>query len=405
MLRQGCGGWSRRRQTPQPVTARPGALIITLILFLASCGGPTLPVLKIYSDQPVSWTNKEPCRVDYLYEGDSLHFDAKIKYRGGVSSKYHKQSYTIRLKERFAMVDMPADRDWIINAAYIDKTFMRHKISFDLFREMDYTNIAPRCRYIDVYRGKKYQGIYILMERMDATRLGLERNDGSAMMFKDPPVFFKERLKMVQDTANYYHQKYPNKDKDDKTAYIESFRELLFKSSDVDFKHNIHEWVDLENVVDLHLLLLFTNNSDGLRKNFYLYKIDSDTPFRFAIWDYDHSFGRDGDNEMNMLEVLIDDDQSVLFKRLKETNASHYNKLLQERWIELRKTNIFSNTNIALHIKENHEQLAASLDRNFEVWPVSSKWYFDDNDYEEEIEIIKEFVEKRLVQLDKEFGY
>ena len=33
------------------------------------------------------------------------------------------------------------------------------------------------------------------------------------------------------------------------------------------------------------IILLFTNNADGIMKNFYLYKLDKNTPFRFAIWD------------------------------------------------------------------------------------------------------------------------
>ena len=49
----------------------------------------------------------------------------------------------------------------------------------------------------------------------------------------------------------------------------------------------------MENLIDWHILLLFTNNGDGLMKNYYFYKMDSETPFRFAIWDYDHTFGRD----------------------------------------------------------------------------------------------------------------
>ncbi len=50
-------------------------------------------------------------------------------------------------------------------------------------------------------------------------------------------------------------------------------------------------------------MLLLSNNGDGVMKNFLLYKIDSNTPFRIALWDYDHSFGRDGDNELNLMET------------------------------------------------------------------------------------------------------
>jgi len=37
------------------------------------------------------------------------------------------------------------------------------------------------------------------------------------MLFKDPPIFRKERLTNVQDTLNYYQQKYPKISEFDKT--------------------------------------------------------------------------------------------------------------------------------------------------------------------------------------------
>ena len=52
-----------------------------------------------------------------------------------------------------------------------------------------------------------------------------------------------------------------------------------------------------------HLLLYLSNGGDGITKNFYIYKMDEETPFRIALWDCDHSFGRDGDNETECLPI------------------------------------------------------------------------------------------------------
>jgi hypothetical protein len=205
----------------------------------------------------------------------------------------------------------------------------------------------------------------------------------------------------VQDTSNYYQQKYPKIYIHDKTAYLESFSNFLYNSSDETFDAQLTKWVDLENVIDWHLLLLYTNNGDGILKNFYLYKKDSETPFRFAIWDYDHSFGRDGDYQYNMMDRPLDCDRAILLKRLKE-RASYRDKLKNRYW-QLREKGIFSLEHFEDLVSQNEKLIRPHLARNFEKWPVSSEWYQDDNSHEEEIQLMSDFVKLRINQLDQRF--
>ena len=93
----------------------------------------------------------------------------------------------------------------------------------------------------------------------------------------------------------------------------------ITQTPDQEFYAHIGEWIDIPNLIDYHLFLLFTNGGDGVKKNFYLYKKDKDTPYRIAPWDCDHSFGRDGDNEKNMLERLLEVNQNILNPTLGQT--------------------------------------------------------------------------------------
>jgi spore coat protein CotH len=81
----------------------------------------------------------------------------------------------------------------------------------------------------------------------------LHKKDSSAMLFKDPPIFYSERLSYVQDSLNYYQQKYPKIQKNDKTYYIEKFKDFLFNSTDSLFVRDISKWVDIQNVIDWHI--------------------------------------------------------------------------------------------------------------------------------------------------------
>lgn len=364
---------------------------------------PPVPEIRITSIDPTTWTEKNRCEIQYILDGDTTVLAGEIRYRGGISSKYHKHSYSLELDSAFQFLDLEADDDWIINAGYVDKTFMRHKLSYDVFRRMHRKNIAPECFYSMVNFNGVDDGLYVMMEEVNASMLGVDKSDPMAMVFKGPAVFHETRLEYVQEPDNYYQQKYPKKSDSDKTEYMEEFRAFLFETSDKEFATEIDSWIDLRNVADWHLLLLFTNNSDGLMKNFYLYKHDSETPFRFVPWDYDHSFGRDGDYELNMDTLLVSIERSVLLRRLMKTNAGGYVNLLKVRWVELSKKNVLTTESTFKMIQHNHRIIEKWIPVNRAIWPDSSQFYLDDNSYEQEITIMKDYVKMRVRSLDEYF--
>ena len=224
-----------------------------------------------------------------------------------------------------------------------------------------------------------------------------------SMLFKDPPIYYGYTLDFVQDSNNYYQQKYPKKHLSDKTWYLEAFIDFMFNSSDSVLLADTDKWIEEKNLIDWHLLLLFSNNGDGVMKNFFLYKTDSQTPFRIALWDYDHSFGRDGDNELNMMKNAGEPKRSEIIRRLMEVPGSTYPAELQDRWWQLRKADILSYENIKRHLKQNDRLIREQIPGNAEIWPLDNKWYYDDKSYDEEIQLIFDFVTLRIAQLDDYF--
>ena len=381
------------------------ALMTVLSTLFLSCADEEMASINIQKETSVGWGEKESCTIVYTYKDEYAVLPGEIKCRGGMSSKYFKHSYSLELSDKYALGNLNTDDDWVLNANYIDKTFMRHKISYDLFRQMGPKNIAAHCSYVTMKLNGKNEGLYVLMQEINTSMIGIDKSDTLGMLFKDPPIFYEETLSYVQDSLNYYQQKYPKKSEFDQTDYIERFRDFLFHSTDAEFASEIGDWIDLDNVIDWHILLLFSNNCDGIMKNFLLYKLNSESPFRIAIWDYDHSFGRDGDNTLNMMEVEVDCSRSILLDRLMRIPKTAYLGRLKERWIELRSLTIISTASIENMIKENDDLINKSIAENFERWPANSKWYKDDNTYIEELDLIRDFVDLRINQLDKHFEY
>lgn len=369
-------------------------LFAIVAIMLVQCKSNEPYEILIASDGEIGW-KKEYCEISY----GNLTYLAEIKCRGGYSSKFEKHSYTIDFNDKIELGGLPKAKKYILNANYIDKTFMRHVLCYDLYREMNPAkNVAPLCKYTNLTIDSIYNGLYVLMQHIDADMLDLDKLDSMAMLFKEPPVF-------KDDTSTNYDQKFPKKKKCDMSIYMDEFKNFLFKADDATFAREIGERIDIENVIDWHILLLFSNGEDGIKKNFFLYKKDSSTPYRIALWDCDHSFGRDGDNEMNLMRSEIDCNRNIMLKRLSEIPEIGYEKRLCKRYKELRDSKIISAEHIDEKIAEYNSIIQEDVERNFAIWPVNSSNYFDDNTYEQELEIIREFVEIRLPQLDERFGY
>ena len=382
--------------------------LVLLALALVSCHrDKPLPNIDITS-KSIPHDHKIPCFIYYAEDDVILKENARVKWRGGSSCVYPKKSYTFKMDHKISLACLPEQRSYILNANYIDKTMMHHKICFDLFREMNPTkNLAARCAYVTVSLNASYNGLYVLMQKLNAGSLGLDKRDSLAMIFKDPPLFRGENRvepRWVQETGNYFQQVYPDLEDEDKNGYLEDLMQFMIHADDSTFANEIGHLFDLDNIIDWHLLLLFTGNGDGVLKNFYLYKRDSLTPFRLAIWDYDDAFGRDGMGELKTDACLPDCDRCLLLHRLSNNPYLHYDALLKDRYKELRDSGIFSKAHVEKMIRENDETIRNEVARNFERWPVDGFGYEDAYRYEDELEVMRNYLNRHIPKMDKEMG-
>lgn len=367
---------------------------------LLSCGGgkESVPDISLVADGEVQWEDW----MEATLKADGTPMECKVHYRGGGSSRYDKHSYAVKFPERVSLLGMPADKDWILNATFIDKTFLRHKLSYDIFRQMHPDNRASQCAYARLYEKDLFRGLYVVMQKLDASTLGIVKEDSSSVIFKEPPFLYAQPI-VPQDSDNYYQQAYPKKRKEDRTAQVEALRWLVFEAPDSLFAQRVGECFDLRNVADWHILLLLTNNSDGILKNFYLYKVDDKTPFRIAPWDYDHSFGRDSDGEYNMLSVNADINRNLLLKRL--MRMDEYRHLVASRWQQLRDGDAISVERLTAMIDADADYIREAARQNAEVWPVDDPYFYDGMDFDEELDVMRTFVRLNVPRLDHYFSH
>ena len=68
--------------------------------------------------------NKIDMILKQINDGDTIIYSGRIERRGGGSMAFPKSSYEIDLEDDIPLGQLPEDDDWILNANYIDKTFM-----------------------------------------------------------------------------------------------------------------------------------------------------------------------------------------------------------------------------------------------------------------------------------------
>ncbi len=364
---------------------------------------PTLHILE----NGIAWDKKSKCTIIVNDCGKIDTLTARTKFRGGFSSKYEKHSYTLEFDEKQKFHQQKLSKNWVLNANYIDRSFMRHKLSYDLFRQMDpKNNKAPHCEYVWAKDNANETGLYLLMERMDRIRLNVQKGQKGAFVCKSPPIFLDRSLTPNRDSLYFDSMEFPKKKKKKRLAMkhskLKQLESLVYKANDAAFEKKVFTLIDQNSFIDWQLIILFTNSGDAQLKNYCIYQTSTTAKLKIAIWDYDHSFGRDGNSEPNMCERVVDEKQNPLIRRLIELNPDHFNEKLSKRYKELRKT-VFTRKNVLRLISENNKIIAPYIPKNQKIWPTNASWYFDNMNYRQDLAMIKRYVSLRLKQLDQRF--
>lgn len=377
---------------------------------------PNLPLIIINTTNPLSGDIKVPCGVRVAMPGRPApqltnHAGAApalIRYHGATSQMYPKKSFAITLQKPAQLLDLRTNANWVLNAAFIDRSLMRHKLSYDLFRSLSTSN-APRhavaSRFVEVFLNGRYRGVYLLMERVDRDLLGLtpwRSNDTRhACIYKAED----HAANFSQPGHGGYEQREPDPvTRGEYWRPLDNLNEFISRSPQPDFFHpttGIASRIDLANAIDFHLLVLFTCNIDGITKNFLIAR---DAPndarpqprFNFVPWDYDGTFGRD----WNAARV---NDPRWLSNHLFDRLLGHplYRQQMLTRWQALR-TGPFATTTVHAAIDANARALGEAAQRNARRWTSANNFYPDEATFEEDIALMKRWVQERGEWLDAE---
>jgi len=373
---------------------------------------PNLSVLFLAARGPIDKTQKSPCALSLILPGQKLpgasnSWTGEVKLHGGVSVGFPKQSYGISLAVPARLLDLHESAHWVLNAAFIDRSLMRHKLSYDLFRSLDSPGarrFAVGSRFVEVYLNGDYRGVYLLMERVDRQLLDLRR-------FATNETSHACVYKAVDHAANFgqpghagYEQREPDPAVKEYWQPLDELDDFASQAPDAEFsnpQHGIGSRLDLANAIDFYLLVLLTSNQDGITKNFVIARdapgVDVPKPrFFFAPWDYDATFGRNWNATIVAPSSWL---SNALFDRL--MGQRDFRERFARRWNELREGQ-FSAKKIQAMIDTNVRTLGEAARRNAVRWRPVAGHYPDRLSFDQDVAQMKTWVEERIQWLDAE---
>ena len=417
-----------------------------------------LPIVVIDThSQDIPDDPKIPASMGIIYNGhgatnnitdpyNDFNGNIGIELRGSSSQSFPKKQYGIEVRDTTgnaidaSLLGMPAKDDWVLYAAYDDKTLVRDALAYTMGRAQG--RYASRVQFCELVLNGVYQGVYVLLEkikrdkyRVNISKLKTSDNSGDAITggyiikidkttggggagwsSSYPP------LHRAYNQVVYFQYSYP-KDVDitaQQQAYIkqymDAFENTLSSSGFRDTVSGYQKYIDIDSFVDFYLMMEATKNPDGYRLSTFMYKDKDSKGGKLSmgpIWDFNEGFGNvdyctKGNPEgfVTAYNTICPTDYFLIpfwWDKLFQDLA--FNNKVAKRWAALR-NGPFQTQKILHYVDSVASVLTTSSaqQRNFTQWPILGQYvwpnYYVGNSYTSEITWLKNWITQRMNWLD-----
>jgi hypothetical protein len=217
----------------------------------------------------------------FIHDGQ-VFCDAGIRYRGQTSRFIPKRHWKVKLnKDQRFTPPLPggrAVRNFNLNSSYGDKSFLREKLGYDLWRDLG----RPTCQtqHVRMHLNGSYLGFYLHLENPGDGYL--ERNGlAGGWVWKAYSSGHRGaqgfELKSGEPASG--------------TAALDEFLRDLRLLEDDALERYLEERMDVESFIDFLAASQLIHSADHIEKN-YLVHLSPERKFTFLPWDLDLTHGR-----------------------------------------------------------------------------------------------------------------
>lgn len=443
-------------------------LFVQIQVFAQSLSVSNLPILRIDTkgativDEPkipakFSLYDRGKGQMNQLTDKPAFSFWAGIEYRGSTSQAdwyflpglvkkpYGFEIWTDSVAMKATKLPlglMPAESDWVLNASYNDRTFLRDVVAQNLAGQLGLKN--SNTRYVEVILNDAYQGIYILMEKIKQGGNRLDIADLKSIDNAGDDVTGGYLVKIDKTSGaasrswnsayvsgrgtekSFFQVEYPKSENITTQQfiyiknYVSTFEKSLQEENPLKASTTYRSMMDMPSFVNYFLLNELSRNVDGYRLSTYFYKDKDSKGGKLTMgpaWDYNLSFGNadyyDGYlpqgwvyNKLELTQGTPDYFQTPFWwgKLMKD---SIFVNSVKRRWSSLRKTTLSSQA-IFKFMDSTTVALKDPMQRNFGRFPLYGKkvWpnYYVGNNANEELFWMENWILARLTWLDAAIG-
>ena len=337
---------------------------------------------------------------------------AGVELRGQSSQSFAKKSYAVELRERggknrdAALLGMPADDDWVLYAAYNDKSLMRNVVAYATARRLG--RWAADTRFVELVRNGRYEGVYVLMERPE---LGADRVDvpgggvtgdylleftfpfqartkGARFLtpVKRRPIVYEdpERADLSRREASYIR------------GYVRRAERALYSRRPTEWRRHI----DAAAAVDYVLLQELFRNVDAFRGSTFLTKGAGRKLVLGPVWDFDLAMGNSTFSTSRFVRGWWTRDRDWSERLWRDAT---FRRALSRRWRALRRDGL--RADVLRAVDAHRAALRPHAGRNFRRWPVLRRRIFQNpaarGSWSAEVRFLRSWLSRRIAWIDR----
>ena len=367
-----------------------------------------VPHLYIQTENSIPITSKDDyVKANLKIEGLGIYEDyvgtTKIKGRGNSTWTFPKKPYRLKLDGAASLLGLPADKDWILLANYLDPSLMVTAIAMKTGQllNMPYTNnIIP----VEVTINGTYMGNYNFTEQKEVAPNRVDLEEGSVWLEMDS--YYDEDYKfrsasydlpvMVHypDLAGYA----PTNANTELAKIQTDFNTMEQLVSSSSFPNNNYlDFIDAPSMVDYLIVYNLCQNEEiNHPKSTFLYKHKGGKYMMGEIWDFDWAFDFEDDN------VYFNDYSKSLFwtGSKAEEGTKFFSRFVTDPVIKTlykQEWSSFKINKLPLLLQYFDEYAALITDsqkRDYAVWKTG------DGDFKGEVQKLRAWLQNRASYID-----
>ncbi len=341
-----------------------------------------IPHIYIDTEGRVDIVEKKTYVQAEIYIDGGINFEdlprvpASIRGRGNSTWGMPKKPYRIKLDSKASVLGLPAEKNWVLLANYIDHSLMCNAFAMKTGQLLDMP-FTHHMIPVDVTLNGKLLGNYMLTEHKEVTenRINIGKDGWLIELdtyYDQPPWQFISKVFSLPVMIQF-----PELDKMDESEALiklntikEDFENLEALVADDSFPENNYlDFFDSEAFVKYMIVYYLTANEEiNHPKSTYIYKMKNEKYCMGPIWDFDWAFGYEGTGThfVNPERPLFWNKNSkgtLFFNRFMQD--PEIKNLFREEWNKFKSEKL---QDLTEYIEWYAEQIEESHSVNYAIW-------------------------------------